>query len=138
RHSARRPLTEFAPPTSTPNSVRCTESFGTAAWDASASASSAGEADATTSGIGAAVIVFAGFSGSISFAAAASGGAIIDFDAISGVAGVASGAFEVPWPTDETVDSGTATPVSGFSAVFACVVAIADMIGAGGGFCVAD
>jgi hypothetical protein len=90
--------------------------------------------------MGAAVMVFAGFPDSISFAAAASGGAIIDFDAISGAV-VAAGAFEIPWPTDETAagpDTGTATSVSGFSAIFVCVVASADTTGAGGGFWAAD
>ena len=48
-------------------------------------------ADATTSGMGAAVMALAGVSGSISFAAAESGGAMIDFEAISGVAGDGSG-----------------------------------------------
>src|SRR5882757_16604 len=80
RHSARKPPTEFAPPTSTPNSVRWTASLG----GASGSAPSAGATDATTSGIGAAVTVLAGASGSISLAAGVSGGASIDFDAISG------------------------------------------------------
>ncbi len=84
RHSARKPPSEFAPPTSTPNSVRWTASLGAAAWDASDSVSSAGGVDATTSGIGAAMTAFAGFSGSINFPAAASGGANIDFAVISG------------------------------------------------------
>src|SRR5882757_5474447 len=141
RHSARSPPTEFAPPTSTANSVRCTASLDAAAWDPSGSASSAGEVAATTSGIGAAVMVFAGFSGSgsLSFAAAGSGGAIIDLDGISGVAGVAAGAFEVPGPKEETIagpDCGTARSVGGFSAFFACAVATGDT-GTGGRFCAA-
>jgi hypothetical protein len=41
------------------------------------------------------VITSGGRSGSISFAAAGSGGAIIDLDGISGVAGVAAGAIAV-------------------------------------------
>src|SRR5260370_101264 len=80
RHSARRPLSELAPPTSTPNSVRCT------ACDSSLSALSPGGADATTSGLGGVT-----GSSSISFPAAESGGAMIDFGAMSGVAGVAAG-----------------------------------------------
>src|ERR1700716_317166 len=71
RHNARRPLTEFAPPTSTPNSVRWTATLGDAGWDTSASGSSAAGADATTSGLGTAAMAFAGALGSISFAAAA-------------------------------------------------------------------
>ena len=70
RHSARKPASEFAPPTSTPNSVRWTATPMGAACGASGSASSAGDgADATTSGIGAAMMAFAGFSGSIRFCA---------------------------------------------------------------------
>ena len=103
RHSARKPGSEFAPPTSTPNSVRWTGRSGTFA---SASSSALAEAtifgDAATVGIGSADTVFFAFaapgsgfldasgslffeaSGSISFPAAASGGAMIDFAGISG------------------------------------------------------
>jgi hypothetical protein len=90
RHSARKPPTEFAVPTSTANSVRWTVD---AAGAASASASSAGEAAATASGP-ATVGASGGASGAVSLAAAASGGAMIDFAGISGVAGVAAGAFD--------------------------------------------
>ena len=87
RHSARKPSIELAPPRSTPNSVRCT-AISDAAFDAAKS--DAGGADARASG-GAAMMTSGGCSGSISFAAAGSGGAIIDLDGISGVAGVAAG-----------------------------------------------
>ena len=121
RHSARKPLTELAPPTSTPNSVRCTASLGAVAAAVSASVLSEGEAAATTSGIGDAVNIFSGLSGlsgfaafsglsgSISFEAAASGGPIIDFSATSGAAGVmagvavAAGGFDGFGATDATV-----------------------------------
>ncbi len=52
RQSARKPPTEFAPPTSTPNSVRFTMSGGDAGLAASAPAWSAGGADAMTVGAG--------------------------------------------------------------------------------------
>src|SRR6266496_837653 len=89
RHSARKPAIELALPTSTPNSVRWIFGSGTSA--ASCSASSADGAAATTSGIGAAEMTLMGLSGSISLLAAGSGGAIIDFDSTSGVAGVTAG-----------------------------------------------
>jgi len=90
----RRPPTEFAPPTSTPNSVRCTASLDAAAWDdPSASASSAGEVACNhfrhrRSGDG--------FRWLFRFRFAQLRGrgiewAIIDLDGISGVAGVAAG-----------------------------------------------
>src|SRR5450432_1745357 len=82
RHSARRPPSELALPTSTPNSVRWTATLGE-----SRSALSADGADATTSGIGDAVIALIGVSDATNFPAGASGGASIDFEAISGVAG---------------------------------------------------
>ena len=95
RHNARKPPSELAPPRSMPNSVRWTAGLAAIASGASGSALSAAGADATTSGIGAAVMVFPDFSGSTSFAAAASGGAIIDFAAISGTgAGVGVGVFK--------------------------------------------
>ena len=87
RHSPRKPSIEFAPPRSTPNSVRCT-AISDGAFD-SAGSGAAGAA-ATTSGTGVAVMTSGGCSGTISFAAAGSGGAIIDLDGISGVAGVAA------------------------------------------------
>src|SRR5260370_7370740 len=98
RHSARKPLSEFALPTSTPNSVRWTATLAGAS-DASELSSLAAGAAATTSGLAAGSAALADFSGSISFVAAASGGAMIDFDATSGVAGVAAGVFEAVSPT---------------------------------------
>ncbi|XIA62888.1 hypothetical protein ACFIOY_26365 [Bradyrhizobium sp. TZ2] len=86
RHSARRPLTELALPRSTPNSVRCSATFGSVN---SSSASLADDADATTSGIGLATMALRALLGSISFPAAGSSGAIIDCAATSGVAGEA-------------------------------------------------
>src|ERR1700682_1056336 len=77
RHKARRSPTELAPPTSTPNSVRRTvATLAGAVSDASGPGSSAVRVDATVSVLGAAGEVLAGFSGSISFAAPESGGAI--------------------------------------------------------------
>src|ERR1700681_1559761 len=132
RHSARKPLSELAPPTSTPNSVRCTARLD-AAGDASASASSPDGADATTSGSGGAT-----GSGSISFPAAKSGGAMIDFDAMSGVAGIAAGAFELPCPANGNAAGaccGTGASAGGRSAVAATVVATADAAGTAAGLC---
>src|SRR5260370_28031684 len=88
RHSARSPPSELALPTSAPNSVRWTATLG-----GSRSALSAACADATTSGIGDAVIALIGVSDGINFPAGASGGASIDFEAINGVAGVTAGEF---------------------------------------------
>src|SRR6185437_4762361 len=93
-HSARNPASEFAPPTSTPNSVRWMASLGAVAADASGSMSSAGAADATTSGLGVADVAFASLSGSINLAAAASGGAMIDLAATHGTDGVAAGVID--------------------------------------------
>src|ERR1700676_476851 len=136
RHSARKPLSEFALPTSTPNSVRCTATFAGAASDASDPASSAG-GDAATSGRGAFSTPFMGFSGSISFEAAASGGAMIDFDATSGVAGVAAGGFGAVCCPTEAAAAGpgwvAVVSVPGFSAGAVAVVATGDTAGAGEG-----
>ena len=90
RHSARKPPTEFAPPTSTPNSVRWTGSLGRD-FAASCSASSVGGADATTSGIGAAVMTFAGLSGfsGLSDFSALSGFSIVGFSIVACFSGVA-------------------------------------------------
>src|SRR5258705_1850974 len=123
RHSARRPLSELAPPTSTPNSVRCTAGWGAAACDASGSGLSPDGADATTSDLGGLT-----GSGSISFPAAESGGAIIDFDAMSGVA---AGAFEAACTADEAAAGAcSGSAVRGFSAVAATLVATGDAAGA--------
>src|SRR5258707_13612998 len=110
RHSARRPLSELVPPTSTPNSVRCTACWAAAACDSFASGLSTDGADAVTSGLGGVT-----GSGSISFPAAESGGAMIDFDAMSGVAGVAA-AFEIPCAGDEAATAACSrSAVRGFS-----------------------
>jgi hypothetical protein len=75
-------------------------------------------------------------SGSISFPAAESGGAMIDFDAMSGVAGVAAGAFEVPCAGDEAAAAAcSGSAVRGFSGMAATVVATGDAAGAGPGLC---
>lgn len=133
RHSARKPPSEFALPTSTPNSVRCTATFGSVS-----TASGSVLVEATTSGIGAATMGLAGFSGSISFDAAESGGAIIiDFGAASDAVGDVAGAVGAPGLTDEAVTAaGSAVAfVAGFSDAFAGMVAIGDMTGVGEGFC---
>ena len=88
------------------------------------------------SGIGAEVTVLAGFSGSISFVAAGSGGAIIDCAATSGVAGVAEDFLA----TDETVKgpgSAAVASTGGLSVVLAAAVATGATTGAGGAFCAA-
>src|SRR5712692_10372492 len=124
RHSARKPPSELALPTSTPNSVRWTAILDDAC-DASGSASSL-DPDATTSGIGAEVTARAGASGRISFPAAMSGGAMIDFDATSGVAGVGAGGVEAVAPADEALAgpcSRTVVSATGFSAGATGVVA---------------
>src|ERR1700716_2043000 len=145
RHSARRPPSELALPTSTPNSVRWTATL----WG-SRSATSAACADATTSGIGEAVIALIGVSDGINFPAGASGGANIDLEAISGVAGVTAAEFLGEsweacawgaWATGATaagLESFTgAVSAGGFSAGFAGAAATGDTTGAGVGFCAA-
>jgi hypothetical protein len=88
-------------------------------------------------------MAFAGVPGSISFAAAESGGAIIDFDAISG-AGAGTGAAGVAGAADETVAaaaaacSGAAASGRGFSDAGTAVVATGDATGAGDGLCGVD
>src|SRR5258706_2140703 len=128
RHSTRRLLSELAPPTSTPNSVRCTSCWAVAACDSFASGLSTDGADAVTSGLGGVT-----GSGSISFPAAESGGAMIDFDAMSGVAGVAA-PFEVPCDGGEASAACSGSAVRGFSGVGA-IVATGDAAGAGPGLC---
>src|SRR5712664_892347 len=131
RHSARRPLSELAPPTSTPNSVRWTATW-VDAGDASGSTSSSA-ADATTSGIGAEVMARAGISGRINFPAAGSGGPMIDFDATSGVAGIGAGGGETVGPADDTLAgpcSRTEASATGFSAGATGVVATGAKTGA--------
>src|ERR1700704_2635271 len=130
RHSARRPPSELAPPTSTPNSVRWTATLDDAAQGGSRSASSADAAGATTSGIGDAVTAFA----------AASGGAGIDFEAISGIAVGVAGEFGVPCATEGTAAGpefrAVAVSTAGFSAgVAGAAAATGDTTGAATGFC---
>ena len=146
RHSARKPPTEFAPPTSTANSVFCTSTLGGIGRAASAFAVSglpAAGAAATTvgAGVGAGVAAaLAAGSGVVGFPAAASGGAMIDFEAVDGAAdAAAAGLFGVPCSTDTgAVGPGrgglaSATGLSaGFSTVGVTVVATA--VGAGAGF----
>src|SRR5882724_379715 len=142
RHSARKPESEFAPPTSIPNSVRWTANLGAADAESDSAASSAGEVEATiTSGMGSAVTVFGGALGSINFPAAGSGGPIMDFAATSGVGGVTAGPFEATGAPDDAragLGSGGGAAVAGvFSAteaVVAVVVPTADTAGPGDGF----
>src|SRR5947207_2556211 len=135
-HSARNPGSEFAPPTSTPNSVRWMASLGAVAADASASTFSTAAADATISGLSVADVAFAAMSGSINFAAAPSGGAMIDLAATSGADGASAAAIDVFWAADEaaTACSGAADSIAGFSGVFATAVTTGDKPGAGLGF----
>ena len=126
RHNARKPPTELAPPTSTPNSVRWT--FDGASAASGSSLAAAGGAEATTSGLDAgdagavaATVVLGGGLGS-SFAAAGSGGPIIDFEAINGAGLDAAGGFVVAIDKDDTVagaGSGTVAVTGGFSVVAA-------------------
>jgi hypothetical protein len=145
RQSARKPGMEFAPPRSTPNSVRWIEGLGTFAAESVSASSSLGGADATISGIGAAVMTFGGCMGSSSFGAAGSGGAIIDFEAISEVGG--AGVFAITGGSDGVaVGPGSARAraacgfslalagVAGFSAEAAGIAAT----GAAAGFCAGD
>lgn len=81
---------------------------------------------ATTSGSDAAAAVSGGVSGAISFPAAPSGGAMIDFAGISGVTGVAAGAFDAIGlvggaAVNEAGSDGAATGggLSGMAASFA-------------------
>jgi hypothetical protein len=141
RHSARKPGSEFAPPTSIPNSVRWTANLGAADAESDSAASSAGEVEATTtSGIGSAVTVFGGALGSINFPAAGSGGAIMDFAATS-VGGVTAGPLEAAGALDDAAaglgSGGGAAAAEFFSAagaVVAVVVPTADTAGPGGDF----
>jgi hypothetical protein len=129
RHSARKPPTEFAVPTSTANSVRWTVD---AAGTASACASSAGEAAATASGPAAAG-ASGGTSGAVSLAAAASGGAMIDFAGISGAVGVAAGAFDAICPVDAEPGSEAAAMGGGLSGIAEPFAAAAVATGATAG-----
>ena len=141
RHSARKPGSEFAPPTSIPNSVRWTANLGAADTESDSAASSAGEDEATTSsGIDSTVTVFGGGLGSINFPAAGSGGPIMDFAATSGgsVTAGAIGAACAPDGGGTGTGSAGAAIVGGFSAaggvVAAVVVPTADAAGPGDDF----
>ena len=121
---APKPATEFAVPTSTANSVRFTVD---AAGAASAVASS-DDVAATASGSGATTAGSGAAPGPISFPAAASGGAMIDFAAISGVAGPSPPARLTPsarWmprpPRSEAEATGGG--LSGMAAPFAATAA---------------
>jgi hypothetical protein len=135
RQSARKPGMEFAPPRSTPNSVRWIEGLGTFAAESVSVSSSLGGADATISGIGAAVMTFGGCMGSSSFGAAGSGGAIIDFEAISEVGGAGVFAIAGGSGSARAMAAGgfslALAGVAGFSADTAGVAAT----GARAGFC---
>ena len=142
RHSARKPGSEFAPPTSIPNSVRWTANLGAADAESDSAASSAGEDEATTSsGIDSTVTVFGGGLGSINFPAAGSGGPIMDFAATSGGGSVTAGAIGAACAPDGAwtgTGSAGAAIVGGFSAaggvVAVVVVPTADAAGPGDDF----
>src|SRR5260221_4271141 len=115
-HSARSPLSELAVPRSTPNSVRCSATFGAVA--SSASSSLTGGAEASTSGIGLATTGLTGLPGSISLVAEGSGGAMNDLAATSGVAGVAAGVFAASsLPASALAASSLATSALAMSAL---------------------
>ena len=103
--------------------------------------SSVGDAEATTSGIGAAVMTFCGGSGSISFPAAGSGGPIMDFEATSEVdGGIAGGTVGVDGAAAEGAGVGPGSAleatIGGFSTVAGGLPAMGDTTGAAaGGFC---
>jgi hypothetical protein len=136
RHRARKPGMEFAPPTSTPNSVRLTTVSATVAAESGSAASGVVGATATISGIGADVTVFGGVGDSISFPAAGSGGAIIDFAAINEPDGWAAAGFGAG--TEATVWFGSeATIEACLSATAAVVAATGATTGAGVGLAAA-
>src|SRR5436190_11271882 len=127
-HRARNPGSEFAPPTSTPNSVRWMASLGAVAGAASGSMFSAAGADATTSGVGVGDVAVAALSGSINFAAAPSGGAMIDLAVTSGGDGASAAILDVFCAADETATacSGAVVSTAGFSGVFATAAITGD------------
>ena len=95
RHSARKPPSEFAPPTSTANSVFCTSTLGGVDGAASAFSVSgfslAGTAATTVrAGVGVAAAM-APNSGVAGFPAEASGGAGSDLEAVDGTTGACRG-----------------------------------------------
>lgn len=122
RQRARKPGIEFAPPTSTPNSVRCTASAGAA--DSCSFTSSLGDDDATKSGSGAAVMTFAG-AGSTIFGAAGSGGASTDFETSELAAGVRTGALadDAAGEAGPTRGSAPEATIGGFSGVAGALAA---------------
>jgi hypothetical protein len=136
RQSARNPATEFAPPTSTPNSVRCTGSLGAADSEPSPSTTlSSSATEATTSGKGAAVIVFAGLSGSVDFAGAGSVAVVIDFVVTTGAVGTA-GVFEAGGALVDIPDAVGVAGGAGIAALAAAtgVFAITAELAAAGAF----
>src|SRR5690242_2048571 len=135
RQRARKPAIEFAPPTSTPNSVRCTASAGAVAAASCSFRSSLGDDDATTSGSGAAVMTFGG-AGSTIFGAAGSGGASTDFETSELTAGItvatlADGAAAEFWVAR---GSGPDATIGGFSAPAGALPATGGIVGEGNGF----
>src|SRR5215213_1951833 len=134
RHNARKPPTEFAPPTSTPKSVRWTATLIPKAGNASDPALSAGGgSEATTCRSCTMGVAFAPLSGSTNLLAAASGGAMIDLAATSGGDGAAAGGTE---GLDAIVGACSAGAVSsgGLSGAFAEALATGDRVG-GGALC---
>src|SRR6185312_12169522 len=127
RHSARKPPSEFAPPTSTANSVFCTSTLGGVDGAASAFSVSgfplAGTAATTVrAGVGVAAAM-APNSGAVGFPAEASAGAGSDFEAVDGTTGTSAsaGLLGVPCSADiGAVGFGRGGPASatGFSAGF--------------------
>src|SRR5947209_6816875 len=111
-------------------------SLGALAGDASGSMLSAAGADATTSGLGVGNVAFAALSVSSNFAAAPSGGAMMDLAATSGTDGVSAAVIDALCAADETATacSGAGVSIAGFSGVFATAVTTGDKAGAGLGF----
>jgi hypothetical protein len=134
RHNARNPGTEFAPPTSTPNSVRRATS-STAGGGGAGSGSACSEALALTiviSGNGADVTVFGGPTGAISFPAAGSGGAIIDFEAIREPDGCAGADATCCAGADATAVELGSDDVGGLEACLSCFSRTAGAVAATG------
>jgi hypothetical protein len=123
---ARRPLSELAPPTSTANSVRLMAALEGVVSDGS------GSVDAELAVCGGAAEPVDSFSGSVNFAAAASGGAISDCVATNGGGDV--DVLAAVWDADETVvgpwsASMAAVSTGGFATALVGMVASADSSG---------
>jgi hypothetical protein len=135
RQRARKPGIEFAPPTSTPNSVRCTASVGAVVAGSCSFTSSFDDGDVTTSAIGAAAMTFAG-PGSTNLGAAGSGGASTDLETREVAPGTteATLADGAAGEVGATRGSGPEARIGGFSAVAGALAATCGTADADGSF----